>query len=62
MIARIAIYPLIYQPVFRTVRRARLRRFPYGLFFRIDGDVVLLLACFHTSRNPVAWQVRVPPS
>lgn len=40
------------------VRRARLRRFPYGLFFiwdeRETGDTGVI-ACFHARRDPRRW-------
>jgi len=51
--------PLQFPVVFKNVRRAPLRRFPCSLFFVIEEDgVVLVIACFHASRNPVRWQER----
>lgn len=41
------------------VRRVRLRRFPYGLFYRIVDDECFVLACFHASRDPKRWRERV---
>jgi hypothetical protein len=35
------------------------RGFPYGLFFRFEPDVVIVLACFHASRDPQQWQQRI---
>lgn len=40
------------------VRRARLRHFPYGLFFRQIEQTIYVLACFHSSRNPAIWRGR----
>lgn len=40
------------------VRRARLRRFPYSLLFRVEADEAFVLACFHASRDPRVWQAR----
>lgn len=45
--------------VLRDVRRARLRRFPYSLFYRIVDQECFVLACFHASRDPKSWQERV---
>lgn len=42
--------------VFKNVRRARLRKFPYALFFRIMPDALFVIACFHGSRGPNQWQ------
>jgi len=58
-VVRIRENPLQFPVVFADIRRARLRRFPYGLFFRIDGDDAFVIACFHASRNPQSWQDRV---
>lgn len=42
--------------VLRDVHRARLRKFPYGLFFRIESSAIVVIACFHGSRNPQRWE------
>jgi toxin ParE1/3/4 len=58
-VARIAERPTQFPIMLADVRRARLRRFPYSLFFRVAGDEVFVLACFHASRDPRIWQNRV---
>lgn len=45
--------------VFEDLRRARLHKFPYALFFRLDTDLLTIFACFHGSRDPQRWQQRV---
>jgi plasmid stabilization system protein ParE len=47
-------FPLVY----RDVRRALLKRFPYGIFFRVRQDQIRVLAVMHLSRNPRRWQRR----
>ena len=42
-----------------TVRRAKVRRFPYVIFFTIQSDRILIYSVFHTSRNPLIWKGRV---
>jgi plasmid stabilization system protein ParE len=44
LLDRIREDPLQHQVVYRGVRRAIPRRFPYGLFYRIDGLAVLVFA------------------
>jgi len=44
--------------VHRDVRRQLLRRFPYGLFYRVIGGQVVVVACFHAKRNPRVWRSR----
>jgi toxin ParE1/3/4 len=34
------------------LRRAVLRRFPYGLFYVVEAGQVIVLACFHLHRDP----------
>jgi toxin ParE1/3/4 len=41
------------------VRRAKLRRFPYNIFFRIIHDAIYIIACFHSARDPAAWKSRI---
>ncbi|MSO76593.1 MAG: type II toxin-antitoxin system RelE/ParE family toxin [Alphaproteobacteria bacterium] len=56
---RIATNSLLFPEILAGVRRARLRRFPYGLFFRAMPDAIYVIACFHSSRDPLIWRSRV---
>ena len=51
--------PHQFPMVFRDVHRARLHKFAYGLFFRIDITALVVIACFHGSRDPQRWERRV---
>lgn len=51
--------PQQFQVVLDDVHRARLRKFPYSLFFRLETDILLVIACFHAKRDPQRWQHRV---
>ena len=52
-------YPYSHAVLYRDIRRALLpRRFPYGLFYRIDGDAIMVVACMHARRDPRSWQRR----
>ena len=44
--------PSLYQRVDGDIRRAVLRRFPYGLFYVVDDERVNVLACLHLHRDP----------
>jgi len=57
-IDRAAESPLMYPLVADDVRRAVTRRFPYSIFFRNRGDVLVVLAVFHGRRDPRIWQNR----
>lgn len=40
-------------------RRVPLRRFPYALIFRRDGETISIVAVAHRRRKPRYWQPRV---
>jgi plasmid stabilization system protein ParE len=40
-------------------RRIPLRRFPYALIFRRDGEVIRIVAVAHRRRKPQYWTPRV---
>jgi plasmid stabilization system protein ParE len=45
--------------VFPGVKRVVVRRFPYGVFYRIDPDQIAVIAVYHSRRDPRGWQQRV---
>ena len=50
--------PVVGRSVPRGVRRLRLKRFPYSLFYVDDGEVVVV-AVAHDRRRPGYWKDRV---
>jgi plasmid stabilization system protein ParE len=50
--------PLAYPQVYKAVRRALLQRFPYGIFYRFDGQSVLVIAVMHARRDTSPWRGR----
>lgn len=55
---RIADDPRIYPVVHRQTHRAVIHRFPFGVFYRVKDDTIVVLAVMHGSRHPLAWQQR----
>jgi plasmid stabilization system protein ParE len=55
---RIRLNPMQYQVVYREVRRAIPRQFPYGVFYRIDGLEAVVFAVVDLHRDPSIWQDR----
>lgn len=52
--------PRIYPRVAPAVRRAATTdRFPFGIFYRIDGDTIRVIAILHNARNPEHWKRRI---
>ena len=58
-VQRIAENPLQFPAVYREVRRALIRRFPYSVLYVVETNGVTVIACFHASRDPRQWQRRV---
>jgi plasmid stabilization system protein ParE len=54
----IAEHPSQFPVVYRGWRRAGVRRFPYGVFFEVQEHRIVVIACFHSRRNPRHWQSR----
>jgi len=54
----LAEHPLQFPVVYRSRRRAGVRRFPYGIFFEVQDSRIVVIACFHGRRNPRHWQSR----
>jgi len=44
--------PLAFPVYRRDTRRYLLRRFPYRLFYRLLGERVVIIACYHVRRSP----------
>jgi plasmid stabilization system protein ParE len=56
-VTRIAENSRAHQSVRGRIRRAVLHRFPYLLFYVIDPQEIVVLACMHASRDPESWPV-----
>ncbi len=60
---RAVILGILAQPkrhgvVLRDTRRARVIRFPFVVYYRIEASTIRIVSVFHTSRNPKIWQSR----
>ncbi len=51
-IQSVAANPQVYQQIHRDVRRARMRRFPYGLYYRVEVKESIVIACLDFRRDP----------
>ena len=50
--------PEIHPVIYRDIRRALPRRFPYGVYYRVHPDRVEVIAAQHSQRDPRGWQAR----
>ncbi len=47
--------PFAYQTIYKEARRVLLRKFPYALFYIVEENQIVVLACFNQKRNPIDW-------
>lgn len=55
---RIGRAPERHATTYRDIRRVRVQRFPYGVFYRILNDRIEVIAVFHDKRDPKHWRSR----
>ena len=58
LIQRIADTPEQFSMLYRDVRKAVAKRFPYCIYFRVREQKIIVLAVFHSARNPAVWKQR----
>ena len=49
LLERMSDNPGQFPVVLKNVHRALLRRFPYALFFVVEDNALIVIACFHAS-------------
>jgi plasmid stabilization system protein ParE len=57
-IERIRQFPLAFPAVHGDKRRAIVPHFPYGLYFRLIDDQIVIAGVVHGRRDPAVWQSR----
>jgi plasmid stabilization system protein ParE len=50
--------PEAYPKVYKELRRILLKKFPFGIFYLIEENNIVIVAVFHASRNPKQWKGR----
>jgi plasmid stabilization system protein ParE len=50
--------PELHAVLHRDVRRAKVKRFPYNIYYRVRADRVEVIAVLHGRRDPSIWKNR----
>jgi len=50
--------PALFPIVHRRIHRALIHKFPFGIYYRIEKDTIVVVAVMHGHRNPRQWQSR----
>ena len=58
-IEEILTYPGAWQIVEEDVRRYLIKRFPFGIYYCIEADRIMIYAVMHMSRDPQYWKDRL---
>jgi plasmid stabilization system protein ParE len=58
-LSKIGRHPLSCPIIYKQSRRALIQRFPYGLIYVYDQNIISVVACFHGKRNPKQWRDRI---
>ena len=59
LLHRIADNPEQFPVLYHGTRKAVARRFPYCVYFRERNQLIVVVAVFHSARNPEVWKRRV---
>ena len=51
--------PELYHVVYKNLRRALIRRFPYGIFYLLEEAKIVVIAVMHARRDPETWRSRL---
>ena len=59
-LTRIRENPTLWRVVGGEVRRHLIRQFPFGIYYTIEQDEIVIWAIMHLHRKPGYWQGRRP--
>ncbi len=51
--------PFVHKKIFQNVRRSVTKRFPFGVFYTVEDEKIIILAVLHARRDPVKWKNRI---
>ncbi|MFH1562648.1 MAG: type II toxin-antitoxin system RelE/ParE family toxin [Nitrospirota bacterium] len=51
--------PKAWQIVEEDIRRYLVHRFPFGIYYTVEDDCILIVAIMHMSREPGYWKNRI---
>jgi len=57
-ISAISRHPQQYPVVYNNLRRSLLRKFPFGIFYLVLSQSVIIVACLHGKRHPATFKTR----
>lgn len=52
-------HPRAYPTVYKEIKRLLMQRYPYGVFYLLNEQTIIVIALFHVRRNPKQWEIRL---
>ena len=59
VISKIQRNPLIHKEIGNGIRRSVTSRFPFGVFYLVENEKIIILAVLHARRDPAKWKKRI---
>lgn len=57
-LSKLSKQPSYYRKIHHDVRRVVIKRFPFGIFYIVTNNKVIILAVLHARRDPTKWKSR----
>ncbi|MCB9040176.1 MAG: type II toxin-antitoxin system RelE/ParE family toxin [Lewinellaceae bacterium] len=51
-------FPYLYAPFYKDLRKFRLSKFPYKIIYRVQDEIILIVAVAHDARSDY-WKEQV---
>lgn len=51
-------HPMAWAPIGRQARKRLLDRFPYAVIYRVEADLIRIVAVMHQRQRPGYWRTR----
>ena len=58
VLQRVSVHPQQHAVVYKDVRKAVVRQFPYIVLYREEPGEIVVISILHTMRDPSIWQSR----
>ena len=55
----ISAMPRMHPVIYQDIRRAVVKKFPFTVLYQVEVDYLLIVAVFHSKRDPSIWKSRV---
>lgn len=59
VLSRLKAHSEIYPAVHRNIRRAFIKRFPFGIFYLEKDESVIVFSVMHARKDPGSWRGRI---